>query len=232
MAQENEMGVWDHIDELRGRLVKAVAALVIGMLISFMFTQSLIEILAQPLGGTSNLLAIEVTEQVSVFFRVSLLAGFIIAFPVIFYQVIAYILPGLYPNERRMLIMFIPFATLLFIGGVAFAYFVMMPNALPFLTTFLGFQTKPRISDYIDFVTNLIFWIGVAFETPLVIFVLAKFKIVTAKMLLTQWRYAIVIIALVAAVVTPTPDPINMGLLMIPLIGLYLLSVLMATFAK
>lgn len=232
MAQEKEMNVWDHVNELRGRLLKAVAALVVGSLISFMFTQTLIDILAIPLGGTENLLAIEVTEQVSVFFRVSLLAGFILAFPVIFYQVIAYILPGLYPNERRMLIMFIPFATILFLGGVAFAYFIMMPSALPFLTTFLGFQTKPRISNYIEFVTNLIFWIGVSFETPLVIFVLAKFKVITAKMLITQWRYALVVIALMSAVVTPTPDPINMGLLMLPLTGIYLLSILMATFAK
>jgi sec-independent protein translocase protein TatC len=108
----------------------------------------------------------------------------------------------------------------------------MMPSALPFLTTFLGFQTKPRISNYIEFVTNLIFWIGVSFETPLVIFVLAKFKVITAKMLVKQWRYALVIIALMAAVVTPTPDPINMGLLMLPLTGIYMLSIVMATFAK
>lgn len=232
MAEEKEMGVWDHINELRGRLVKAVAALVIGALISFMFTQKLIEILAAPLGGTTNLIAIEVTEQVGVFFRVSMLAGFILAFPVIFYQIIAYILPGLYPNERRMLLMFIPFATLLFIGGVAFAYYVMLPSALPFLTTFLNFKSQPRISNYIDFVTNLIFWIGVSFEIPLLMFGLAKFKIVNAKMLLTQWRYALVIIALIAAVVTPTPDPFNMGLMMLPLIAIYLLSILMAFFAR
>ena len=229
---ERELGIWDHINEIRERLFKAVIALVIGALISFMFTQNLIAILAVPLGGTQNLLAIEVTEQVTVFFRVSLLAGFILAFPVIFYQVMAFVLPGLYPNERRMVLLFIPFATILFIGGVAFAYFVMMPSALPFLTKFLGFETKPRISNYIDFVTNLIFWVGISFEAPLVIFMLAKFKIVNSAMLIKQWRYALVIIAIVAAVVTPTPDPINMGLMMLPLIGIYILSVIMASFAR
>jgi len=232
MATQNEMGVWDHVNELRQRLFKAVIALVIGMLISFIFAQNLIEFLAVPLGGTTNLLAIEVTEQVGVFFRVSLLAGFILSFPVIFYQVIAYILPGLYPNEQRMLLLFIPIATLLFLGGVAFAYYVMLQSALPFLTTFLGFQTKPRISNYIDFVTNLIFWVGVSFETPLIVFALAKFKIITARVLIQQWRYALVVIALMSAVVTPTPDPVNMGLLMLPLTGIYLLSILMASFAK
>lgn len=230
MATDKVMGVWDHIGELRGRLLKAVLALVVGSLASFMVSQYLIEYLARPIGGLQNLTAIEVTENVVAFFRVSLLAGFILAFPVIFYQIIAFILPGLYPDERRMLYMFIPAATILFVGGVAFAYYVMLPNALPFLVGFLGVQAKPRIENYISFVTNILFWIGVCFETPLVVFALARFKIVNARMLATQWRFAIVIIAIIAAVVTPTPDPINMGLLMLPLFGIYLLSILMASF--
>jgi sec-independent protein translocase protein TatC len=233
METQKEMGVWDHINELRGRLFKAAIALAVTTIASFMFTQTLIEILARPIGGLQNLTAIEVTEQVSVFMRVSLLSGFIFAFPVVFYQILAFVLPGLYPNERRTLLMFIPFATLLFLGGVAFAYFVMLPSAIPFLTTFLlGVQTHPRIENYIDFVTNLIFWIGISFETPLVMFLLAKFKIVTAKMLARQWRFAIVIIAVIAAVVTPTPDPINMSLLMAPLLGLYVLSIFLASLAR
>lgn len=232
MAEQKEMGIWEHIGELRSRLFKALIALVIGALASFLVTQNLIEILARPIGGLQNLTAIEVTENVVSFFRVSLLAGFILAFPVIFYQLLAFVMPGLYPNERRTLLMFIPFATLLFVGGVAFAYFVMLPSAVPFLVGFLGVQARPRIENYIDFVTNILFWIGVCFETPLVIFVLAKFNIVNGKMLTKQWRYAVVIIAIVAAVVTPTPDPINMGLLMLPLFGIYLLSILMAFVAR
>ena len=232
MPDVKEMGIWEHINELRDRLMKAVLALIVGAVISFIFAQKLIEFLAVPINGLQNLTAIEVTENVSVFFRVSLLAGFILAFPFIFYQFIAYILPGLTPEESKSLFVFIPFATILFIGGVSFAYYVMMPNAIPFLVSFLGVQTKPRISNYIDFVTNLIFWIGVSFETPLVVFALAKFKVLNAKMLLEQWRFAIVIIAIIAALVTPTPDPINMGLLMVPLGGIYLLSVLMAWIAR
>jgi sec-independent protein translocase protein TatC len=232
MPEDKEMGIWDHINELRQRLFKAVLALIVGSVISFIFAQKLLDILAVPIGGLQNLIAIEVTENVSVFFRVSLLAGFILAFPVIFYQLLAYIIPGLTPEETKSLIIFIPFATILFIGGVAFAYFVMMPSAIPFLVSFLGVQTKPRISNYIEFVTNLIFWIGVTFELPLVSFALAKFKVVNASMLIKQWRFAIVIIALIAALVTPTPDPINMGILMVPLAGIYLLSILMAWIAR
>jgi sec-independent protein translocase protein TatC len=232
-GQQKEMGVWDHISELRGRMLKAVIALALTTIASFMIAQKLIEILAVPINGLQNLTAIEVTENVSVFMRVSLLSGFIFAFPIIFYQVMAYILPGLYPNERRVIILFIPFATLLFLGGVAFAYYVMMPNAIPFLVTFIGgVQTTPRITNYIDFVTNLMFWIGISFETPLIVFILAKFKVVSGEMLLIQWRYALVIIALIAALVTPTPDPVNMGFLMAPLFGLYLLSILLAKVAR
>ena len=232
MTTAKEMGVWEHVTELRGRLFFALIALVVTTLGSFMFAQYAIEILARPIGGLQNVVSIEVTENVGVFFRVSLLSGFILALPFILYQLLAFIAPGLYPNEKRMLLLFIPVATLLFIGGVAFSYFVMLPTAIPFLVSILGVQTLPRLSNYINFVTNLMFWIGVSFETPLVVFALAKFHIVTAAGLLKQWRFAIVIIAVVAAVVTPTPDPVNMGILMAPLFVLYLLSVLFAYIAN
>ena len=232
MGTGKEMGVWDHVKELRGRLFFALIALVVTTLGSFMFAQYAIEILAVPIGGLQNVVSIEVTENVGVFFRVSLLSGFILALPIILYQLLAYITPGLYPNEKRMLLLSIPIATLLFIGGVAFSYFVMLPTAIPFLVSILGVQTLPRLSNYINFVTNLMFWIGIAFETPLVVFALAKFHIVTAQALLKQWRFAIVIIAVIAAIVTPTPDPVNMGLLMAPLFVLYLLSVLFAYIAN
>lgn len=232
MATGKEMGVWDHVKELRSRLFFALIALVVTTLGSFMFAQFFIEVLARPIGGLQNVVSIEVTENVGVFFRVSLLSGFILSLPFILYQLLAYITPGLYPNEKRMLFLSIPIATLLFIGGVAFAFLVMLPTAIPFLVSILGVQTLPRLSNYINFVTNMMFWIGIAFETPLVVFALAKFHIVTAQVLLKQWRFAIVIIAVIAAIVTPTPDPVNMGLLMAPLFVLYLLSVLFAYIAN
>lgn len=215
------------------RLVKAMAALVVTTIVSIIFlAERFIVILAQPVGGLGKLVSIEVTESVGVYMRVGLLAGFIMAFPVIVYQLISFIVPGLYDNEKRWLLIAIPVSTILFITGVSFAFFVMLPAALPFLLGFLPVNAMPRISTYIDFVTNLMFWIGVSFETPLVMFVLAKFHIVTPAMLLKQWRYAVVIIAVLAAVITPTVDPVNMGLLMAPLFAIYLLSILFATLAK
>lgn len=231
--EEKEMSIWDHVYELRARLLKAMLALVLTTLVSVFFVANFsIDFLAEPAGGISKFVAIEVTETVGVYMRVALLSGFILAIPVIVYQILAFVVPGLYDNEKRWVFIAIPVATLLFLAGAAFAYYVMLRTALPFLKSFLAVQPAWRLSNYISFVTNLMFWIGLAFETPLVIFMLAKFGVVNPKMLLNQWRFAVIIIAVLAAVITPTPDPVNMALVMAPLFGVYLLSVLFAVFAR
>lgn len=225
------MDLMQHITELRKRLLIALAAMVVMVAIAMTFGEQLIDFLAQPIGGVDKLVSIEVTENIGVFMRVTLLAGFIASLPITLYELIAFVMPGLLPSERRGLIIAIPFATALFVVGVAFAYYVMLPAALPFLISFIGVQTTPRLSNYYKFVTNLMFWIGLSFETPLVVYVLARLRLVTAGALIKQWRIAIVVIAVIAAVATPTPDPINMGLLMLPLFLLYWLSVLLAAIA-
>jgi sec-independent protein translocase protein TatC len=217
-----------HFRELRNRLLKSLIALIVCVLVSFYFTQQIIAILVEPIGGLQNLQSIEVTENISVFMKVALLSGFILALPVIAYQIVAFVVPGLEPKEKRWLFLSIPFIVIMFLSGVAFTYFVMLRAAIPFLVSFLGVQTIPRLSNYMGFVTNLMFWVGVSFESPLVILILAKLKIVNARMLLKGWRIAIVISAVMAAVITPTTDPANMALLMAPLMGLYLLSVILA----
>jgi sec-independent protein translocase protein TatC len=222
----------EHIDELRSRLLKSLLALVVAVIASFVFANQVITILVQPIGGLDKLQSIEVTENLTVFMKVSLLCGFILALPFITYQIVAFILPGLKPTEKKWLLLSIPFVTLMFLAGVAFAYFVMLQAAIPFLIGFLGVHTIPRLSNYMEFVTNLMFWVGVSFESPLIILILAKFKLVTPKMLLKGWRIAIVVSAVLAAVITPTTDPVNMGLLMAPLLGLYLLSILLALLVR
>jgi sec-independent protein translocase protein TatC len=226
------MTFWEHLNELRRRLFVAIGALVITTLVGLLFADRFIVLLTRPIGGLQDLVSIEVTENVSVYMKVALLSGAILAMPVIVYELLSFIAPGLTPKERRWVYAAVPFATLLFLTGVGFAYYVMLPNAIPFLLNFLGVKTTPRLSNYISFTTNLLFWIGVSFETPLLVFVLAKLKVVTAKGLAKQWRVAIVVIAIIAAVVTPTVDPVNMSLLMIPLTGLYLLSLLLAFLAR
>jgi sec-independent protein translocase protein TatC len=230
-TDDTPTSIWVHLEELRRRLFIVVIALIITIIASFSLAQQSLSILARPIGGLANLQAIEVTETIGVYMRISLLGGFILAFPVLLYELIAFTLPGLKSSEKKWLFSAIPFATVLFLGGVAFAYFVMLPSAIPFLTGLLGVRTIPRVSNYINFVTSLLFWIGIGFETPLVIFALVKLKIVSVKTLAKQWRVAIVVIAILSAVITPTVDPVNMGLLMLPLIGLYLLSLLLGLLA-
>ncbi|MBM3120847.1 MAG: twin-arginine translocase subunit TatC [Chloroflexi bacterium] len=222
----------DHLDALRGHLMRSLIALAIGTTIGFTFAQRILDWMAEPIGGIEALQAIEVTESVGAFMKVSLLTGFVLAFPYILLELFAFINPGLKRRERVLLLTSIPAATLLFIGGVIFAYFVMLPVALPFLLNFLGIQTVPRPSNYISFTTNLLFWIGVAFTFPLVIFALASVGMVRARQLAQAWRFAVVGIAVMAAAITPTVDPVNMALLMLPMIALYGLSIVLAAFAE
>ena len=227
-----EMSIWMHLNELRKRIMHSLIALVVGVVICIIFADFLLELLARPIGGFENLLSIQVTENFSVYFRVTLLGGFIIVLPFILLQLYLFVAPGLSKKEKRWVLIALPFATLLFITGAAFAYFVMLPAALPFLIEFPGPNVLPKWKDYVNFVTNLIFWIGLSFETPLIMYLLAKLGIISAKDLLKGWRFAVIGIAVIAAVATPTPDPINMVILMIPLLFLYFLGVLLAAFAR
>ena len=226
------MSIWEHLKELRNRLFKAVLALAVGTGVSFMFADRLIHWLTLPIGSQYKLQSIEVTENFSVFMQVSLLSGFIIAIPVILYQLLAFIFPGLTSKERRWIRVGIPLATIFYASGALFTYYVMMPTAIPFLLGFMDIPTNPRLSNYLNFVTSLIFWVGLAFESPLLVFLLAKLRLVTAGMLARQWRIAVVIIAVLAAVITPTGDPVNMAILMAPLIVIYLVSILFALIAR
>ena len=233
IVENVEMSIWDHLDEIRKRMFFVLIALIGGTVISFSVTQYFLDLLARPIGGLSKLQTIEVSEQIGVYMRVALLSGLILAMPVVVYELLGFILPGLTRSEKKWINMAVPTASLLFLSGVLFSYFVMLPSAVPFLISFIpGLNANIRLSNYIDFVTNLMFWIGVAFETPLLVFVLAKFKIVNAGMLARQWRIALVIIAVIAAAVTPTVDPVNMSLLMAPLFLLYVLSIFLASVAN
>ncbi len=229
-------GLQEHFNELRRRLLIIVAALFVTTFASFYFAPKFIDWLAIPAGGTQKLIALEVTESVGVFMRVSLLSGLILALPLVVYQILAFVLPALNENERRIFDRTAPVVTvtasLLFIGGAAFAYFVMLPVSIPFLTTFLGITTNLRLGSYLNFVTGLMFWLGVGFETPIVVYFLARLNIVSSQALLRQWRIAVVVIAIAAAIITPTVDPVNMSLLMAPLIILYFISVLFARIAQ
>jgi sec-independent protein translocase protein TatC len=174
------------------------------------------------------------TEMFVTTFQVCLLGGITLGLPVIIYQVIAFIWPALiYENERRWVYVIIPFASVFFAAGILFCYFALLPFALRYLLTFGGgiAVALPSIGLYISFVTNLMFWIGIVFQTPLVVFFLAKLHIVPYQKLKSFWKFAFLIAYVVGAIVTPTPDPFNQSLVAIPIFLLYVLGVLMARFA-
>jgi len=216
---------WDQVEALRGHLLRAVLAIVVGVLIAFTFTDQLVKFLAAPIGGLDALRAIEVTESIGVFMKVALLAGIAISLPYVVFEFWLFAAPGLRPRERLFGLVGIPLAAVFFIAGMAFTYYVMLPSALPFLLNFLGIQAQLRPQSYFSFVTGLMFWIGVAFEFPLLIYVLTAMGFIRPQALAGQWRIAVVVIAVVAAAITPTVDPVNMGLVMLPMVGLYFISI-------
>jgi len=232
MAEERKLTLIEHLEELRDRLIKSAIALTITTLFSFVFAKQFLEILIAPMGETPPV-SPSPTANIIVFTKVALISGVALAMPVLVYQLISFIAPGLTAQERRYLYLVLPGATVSFVVGVTFAYFVMLPAAIPFLEGFLSDIIKPSwfIDRYISFVTSLLFWVGLSFETPLLIFFLAKLGIVTPAVLSRYRRYAILIIAVIAAIATPTHDPFNMILLMMPLILLYEIGILLAKLA-
>ena len=225
----DKMSILDHLGELRDRLIKSVVALLVGTVLSLAFTPRLLEFLIAPMGGKQPI-SLKPTESIIIYFKVALVAGAVLAMPVIIYQFLMFILPGLTKDEKKYLRVIVPGASLLFATGVAFATFVMLPFTIKYLQSFLADIIQPTysIDYYISFVTTLMFWVGVIFETPLIIAFLARLGVISPKMLSSNRKYAIVLIAILAAVITPTPDPVNMALMMVPLVVLFEVGIILA----
>jgi len=231
VTDEAPMTIVEHLEELRRRLIWSLLALVIGTIVSLAFTTPIMRFLIAPAGIKPIFL--RPTEMFLTYFKVALFGGVILAMPILVYQLIRFVWPGLQTSERKYMVGIVPAATLSFVIGVAFTYFVLLPYALDYLLSFGGdlVEAQWAISEYVTFVTTLLFWSGVVFETPLIMFFLARLRIITPQFLSKYRRYAIVIIAVIAAVITPTPDPFNMGLVMVPLLLMYEIGVLLAKLA-
>jgi len=231
-AVNNPQSLLVHLDALRKHLFRAALVLVAATVIAFAFASQIINLLALPVGGIDALIAIDPTEPIGTFMRVSLLTAFAVTLPYIILELWLFIAPGLSRDSRIFGLYAIPIAVIFFAGGMAFTYFVLLPQAIPFLVNFGGLTSQLRPSSYIRFVTSIMFWIGIAFQFPLIIYVLARVGLVRAQVLINQWRLAIVIIAVLSAMITPTIDPVNMALVMGPMIVLYFLGILLAKIAE
>ena len=236
--RSREQTLLQHLSELRRRVFICVVAVLAGSAVSFVFFEEIVEILVEPardlgLGTGGELIYTEVTELLTTAIKVSFVSGLILASPIIVSQGVMFVAPGLTRQEKRYLFGFMPIVILAFAGGVAFAYYILTPPALHFLLTFGGDIATPliRISNIINLMIRLLFWMGLAFETPLVMFLLASLGIASASSLGRFRRYWVVVAFILAAMITPTVDPVNQALVAGPLLVLYELGILLAWLA-
>jgi sec-independent protein translocase protein TatC len=230
--RDKELSLVQHLGELRNRVTVAAVAVVIGTAISFVYTTKLIQFLLVPVGGR-KLITLTPTENFTTYFQVALISGIALAMPVILYEIYAYIDPALFPNERRFVrLLGLPIIAL-FVGGMAFCYYVMLPRALDFLVNFAPdvFESQLRASEYLTFVTTFILGIGVMFEVPVIIYALVRIHVVDRAWLAKQRRYVVLLAFLFGAFITPTPDPINQTLVALPMYLLFELGLFFSRFA-
>ena len=227
---KKEMPFLEHLEELRQRILKSLAALIIFSCAAFATTSWILDFLTYPnshLAKPAKLIFLKPTAMLMLRMEIALAMGLIASLPVIIYQLWQFISPGLLPAERKYVIPIILLTCFCFLLGGSFAYFVMIPVVLPFLFS-MGTETIEaaiNISDYMSFVLRLILATGLVFELPVVAFFLARLGLITPAFLRRSRKYAIVLIFIVAAIITPTPDPVNQTILAVPLMLLYEISI-------
>ena len=233
MSAPDKISILGHLNELRSRLIKSLIALVVGTGISAVFTFRVLEFLKGPAGDTP-LVYIDPTEFITTYFKVALLGGFILAMPVVLYQMVMFAAPGLTPREKRYVLVSVPGIILSFAAGVVFAWFVLIPPALNFLLNFGGdvAEANIRIGRYINLILALTLWVGLSFQTPLVMTLLSRLGVVKPSSFAKRRKMAIVGAFIAAAVFTPTFDPVNQTLLASPIIVLYEIGIWLSKLAN
>ncbi len=228
----SEMGFLDHLEEFRWRIIKSLAAVAIGAIISFVFIDKIMEILVAPtlkIGAQFTLQVLKVQGMFMVKWGLAFVGGFILGLPIITYQLWKFIAPGLYGTEVKYILPIIIFTYVAFLCGILFAYFILIPFSLKFFTS-MGYgdvQNNISINYYFSFITWLMMGAGIIFEMPIVSFILSLVGILTPKFLRTYRRHAIVTIMVLSAFITP-PDPVSMIIMTFPLIILYEISILVS----
>ena len=230
MSDDKKLSILGHIKELRRRLIRSIIVVAVTSLVSFIFHEQIFDLLIFPAPQGIQLQAIEMTEMIGTIMRVCLVSGIILAMPYLTYELIMFVSPALTRKERRYVYLILPWITLMFAGGVAFGYFILVPRVTEFLLTFgKDIATiQPRIGNYISIVTRLLLVVGLVFELPILTTFLARIGIIKAKWLADKRRVAVILAFILAAIITPTIDPINQALVAAPLIVLYEMSIWLA----
>lgn len=225
-----EMTLAQHLDELRSRLVKSCISVGISFVFGAFLASPLLDVVREKAHAEDGIDILSPTDPFVVWMKVALYIAVVIALPVIIYQIIGFLAPGLTRKEKRVLYITLPFVSILFIMGAAFAFFLAAPRAFDFLSNFGGdiFDWSPNGPELISFYLTLMIGMGLAFELPVVMLVLAKLHIVSGQRMAKFRRYAIIIILIAAAVITPTPDPFNMAFVALPIYVLYEVGLILA----
>lgn len=228
-----EMTLLEHLKELRYRVMVSGVAVLIGVIVCFYFWETILGWMVAPARDRVpdfRVSSFSPTDRIGIIVKIGLYGGVILASPVVVYQLLAFIVPGLTPRERKILLPGIIGAAFFLLAGMAFAYWIILPASLGFLLE-LGSDEIDNvigIKQYVDFVTRIVFWVGISFELPMVLAIAARLGLVRARQLLSFWRYAVVVVFIIAAIVTPTPDPITQTFVAGPLLGLYFIGILMS----
>ena len=225
---EEELPVTEHIEELRQRLFKSFIAIIVGFLIAWPFKKKILLLLERPLPPNlqGKLIFLSPPEAFFTALKISFFAGILISLPYVLYQVWKFVEPGLYEHEKKFILPFMFFSVLFFFLGAAFAYFVILPFGLRFLLGFMGDLLTPQITigSYVSFVIQMILAFGFVFLLPVVVWLLSKLGIINYKMLEKNRKFAILVIFIVAALLTP-PDAFSQIMMALPLLALYELSI-------
>jgi sec-independent protein translocase protein TatC len=226
----DKMSFLEHLDELRSRLVHVLAALVVGFVACWAFRDPIFHFLTEPLRASHPDIKFIFTgpsEALMLKMKMAFFVGIFVAAPYILYQVWAFVSPGLYKHEKAYAVPFIAAGSVFFLGGAAFGHYYLFPMTFRFLVDFGGTDMEflPKVDEYYSFYSWFLLGLGLVFQLPVVIFVLARIGLVTPGFLLRKFKYAVVISFVLAAIITPTPDMVTQSLLALPMLGLYLLGV-------
>ncbi len=232
VAPDERLSIVDHLSELRRRLIVAIAALIVAFIVTYIYRDWILHLLIRPLPPRQRsfgIVTLSPTEPFITIMEVCLWTSILLTLPVWLYQVYAFVIPAVGRHTRRRMLAIVAAVSALFLGGVLFGYYIVLPIALRFFLGFGGsqFTSQVRAEDYFGFVATLLLMTGLTFEVPLAMAAFARMGLVTPAMYRKQWRLAIVGIAAIAAFL-PTGDPFSMLLIMIPMIGLYLVGIWLA----
>ena len=225
---DKELTLVGHLSELRQRILVSLAVVLVIMVFAFSHASDILTILKLPSAGSiDQLVFFSPTEAFSTYLKISFFSALVMACPVLLYQLWAFISPAFGKDARAQGTAFLGLSIAAFIAGISFGYFVLLPAAIKFLIGFSQGVLVPMISvgEYISFVTGLLLGCGLVFEMPVLSFLLARLGVLDYRVLRRSWKYALVVIFLVAAIVTPTPDAFNMCLMALPMLVLYELSI-------